>query len=273
MDTYASHLLTDVDFAWLEQLVRRAGAIALRHFRRTTIKRKEDNTIVTIADGEIEHFLRGALADAYPDDGFLGEEMSAQTGASGRIWVIDPIDGTSAYAAGLPVWAISVGVLINGEPVAGAVYLPLVDEYYSSDGRVACLNGALIHVDDSGQITDETLVCVTSEAHRHYRIEFGGKTRAFGSSAAHICYVARGAAVAAVLGHQALWDIAGALPILRAAGGNMVCLPSGEPPSDIASWVNGRKSPYPLLAGASWALPYFLDKVTLLYRPKRPPES
>ncbi len=267
METDTSFLLNDLDFAWLEQLVRRAGEIALRHFRRTTIQRKADNTIVTIADGEVEHFLRDALADAYPDDGFLGEEMSAQSGPSGRVWVIDPIDGTSAYAAGLPVWAVSVGVLINGEPLAGAVYLPLVDEYYSSDGRVARLNGAPIHVDDSGQIGDETLLCVTSEAHRHYRIEFSGKTRAFGSSAAHICYVARGAAVAAVLGHQALWDIAGALPILRAAGGNLVCLPDGAPLTGIAAWVDGRKSPYPLLASAPWAVPYFLDRVTLLYHP------
>ncbi|MGQ9787629.1 MAG: inositol monophosphatase family protein [Anaerolineae bacterium] len=273
MDTYATYRLNELDFAWLEQLVRQAGRIALRHFRRTTIRRKEDNTIVTDADGEIEHFLRDALASAYPHDTFLGEEMSAQTGASGRAWAIDPIDGTAAYASGLPVWAVSVGVLVNGEPVAGAVYLPLVDEYYSSDGRIARLNGAPIHVDDSGQICDETLLCVTSEAHRHYRIEFGGKTRAFGSSAAHICYVARGAAVAAVLGHQALWDIAGALPILRAAGGDLVCLPGGESPSGIAAWVNGRKSPYPLLAGAPWAVPYFLDRITLLYHPRRPKES
>jgi len=273
MDIETSRLLDDVDFAWLEQLMRQAGEIALHHFCRTAIQRKADNTIVTVADGEIEHFLRAALASTYPDDTFLGEEMSVRSGASGRAWAIDPIDGTSAYAAGLPVWAISVGVLINGEPVAGAVYLPLVDEYYSSDGRTARLNGVPIHVDESEQINDETLLCVTSEAHRHYRIEFVGKTRAFGSSAAHICYVARGAAVAAVLGHQALWDIAGALPILRAAGGTMVCLPSGKPLSGVASWVDGHKSPYPLLAGAPWAVPYFLERVTLLYRPKRSKES
>ncbi|MCS7261250.1 MAG: hypothetical protein NZ765_10785, partial [Anaerolineae bacterium] len=137
----------------------------------------------------------------------------------------------------------------------------------------AWLNGVPIHVDDSEQIHDETLLCVTSEAHRHYRIAFDGKTRAFGSSAAHICYVARGAAVAAVLGHQALWDIAGAWPVLRAAGGTMVCLPRGEPPFGMASWVDGRKSPHPLLAGAPWAVPYFLGRVTLLDRSRQPEES
>lgn len=273
METNKSLLLNEVDFAWLERLVRQAGEIALRYFRRTAIQRKADNTIVTAADGEIEHFLRDAIARAHPDDTFLGEEMHTQSGRSGRAWAIDPIDGTSAYAAGLPVWAISVGILIDGEPVAGGVYLPLMDEYYSSDGYTARLNGAPIHVDGSGRINDETLLCVTSEAHRHYHIEFEGKTRAFGSSAAHICYVARGAAVAAVLGHQALWDVAGALPILRAAGGTIVCLPSGEPPSEVASWVDGRKSPYPLLASAPWAVPYFLEKVTLLYQPKQPKEG
>ncbi len=269
METYVADLLTEVDFAWLEQLVRRAGDIALRHYRKSTATRKKDNTLVTVADGEIEHFLRDALAKAFPHDTLLGEEMKTQAGTGERVWAIDPIDGTAAYAAGLPVWAISVGILVRGEPVAGVVYLPVVDEYYYSDGRVARLNGEQIHVDDSKQVNDETLLCITSEAHRHYRIDFKGKTRAFGSSAAHICFVARGSAAAVVLGHQALWDVAGALPVLRAAGGDLICLPDGEPPSDIASWIGGRKSPCPLLAGAPWALKYFLNRVTLLYHPQR----
>lgn len=259
----------DVDFDWLERVVRRAGEIALHHFRHTTATRKHDNTLVTVADGEVEHYLRGELGAAFPGDTLLGEEMSTHNGSSGRVWAIDPIDGTSAYAVGLPVWGVSVGLLVGGEPVAGAFYLPVTDEYYASDGRSAWMNGQPIHVDDRDHISDEAVLCVTSEAHRHYRVKFGGKTRAFGSSAAHICYVARGAAIAAVLGHLAVWDVAGALAILRAAGGDIVYLPDGRRPTNLLEWADGCKSPQPLLAGSPWALTYLTPRITLLYPLRR----
>jgi myo-inositol-1(or 4)-monophosphatase len=261
--------INDVDFDWLESVVRRAGEIALRHFRHTAATRKHDNTFVTVADSEVEHYLRGELGAAFPGDTLLGEELSIQNGSSDRVWAIDPIDGTSAYAAGLPVWGVSVGLLVAGEPVAGAVYLPATNEYYRCDGAAASMNGHPIHVDERDRISDEAVLCVTSEAHRHYRVQFGGKTRAFGSSAAHICYVARGAAVAAVLGHLAVWDVAGGLAVLRAAGGDVVYLPDGARPTDLLAWADGSKSPQPLLAGSAWALDYFAPRITLLYPVRR----
>jgi myo-inositol-1(or 4)-monophosphatase len=266
VETRQDNPVYDVDFEWLERVVRVAGGIALRHFQRTTATRKKDNTLVTVADREIETYLRGELGKAFPNDTLLGEEFATHNGDSERMWAIDPIDGTAAYAAGLPVWGVSVGILQAGQSVAGVFYMPVLDEYYSGDGHWALLNHEPIHVDDSGHVDAETLLCVTSEAHRHYRIDFAGKTRAFGSSAAHICYVARGTATAAVLGHLALWDMAGALPVLRAAGGDLVYLPEGDSSPDLAALTDGRKSPRPLLAGASWALRYFVQRVTLQYR-------
>jgi myo-inositol-1(or 4)-monophosphatase len=269
MKTTTHGHVDDVDFDWLERVIRAAGQIALRHFRATTARRKEDNTLVTVADGEIERFLRDELVRVFPDDTLLGEELDTRAGVSRRVWAIDPIDGTSAYAAGLPVWGVSVGILVDGESVAGVFHMPLTGEYYWSDGRTARLNGQIIHVDDNACVDDETLLCITSEAHRHCRVDFIGKTRAFGSSAAHICYVARGTAAAAMLGHLALWDVAGALPILRAAGGDLACLPNGARTHDLMTWTGGRKSPWPLLAGAPWALDYFAARINLQYDPMR----
>jgi myo-inositol-1(or 4)-monophosphatase len=266
MNTRANDPVHDVDFVWLERIVRAAGDIALRHFQRTTAMRKQDNTLVTVADREIETYLRGELGRAFPNDTLLGEEYTSHDGDSGRVWAIDPIDGTAAYAAGLPVWGVSIGILQAGQSVAGVFYVPVLDEYYSGNGRQALLNHQPIHVDDSGHVDGETLLCVTSEAHRHYRIDFSGKTRAFGSAAAHICYVARGTATAAVLGHLALWDMAGALPVLRAAGGDLVYLPDGDSSPDLAALTDGRKSPRPLMAGAPWALRYFAPRVALQYK-------
>ncbi|GAB4537399.1 MAG: inositol monophosphatase family protein [Anaerolineae bacterium] len=252
----------DIDFGWLEDIVRAAGEIALQHFRRVTTSRKADNTVVTVADCQVETFLRDALSQAFPADGLLGEEWGVRQGHTGRVWAIDPIDGTAAYAAGLPVWGVSVGLLRDWMPIAGIFYLPLLDELYISHGQDALFNGQSIHVDDSHHIDDESFLSVTSAAHRKYRINFAGKTRALGSTAANICYVARGTAVAALIGRPSLWDIAGVLPILRAAGGELRYL-SGHS-LDLAMLADGRKCPYPVLAGAPWALDYFSARIELL---------
>jgi myo-inositol-1(or 4)-monophosphatase len=160
----------DVDFRWLEEIVQAAGDIALKHFRQVTTARKADNTVVTIADREVEAFLRDALLQAFPADSLLGEELGAQGGNSRRLWAIDPIDGTAAYAAGLPVWGVSVGILQDWEPVAGIFYLPLLKELYLSHGNDALFNGRSIHVDASNHIDDESFLSVTSAAHRKYRM-------------------------------------------------------------------------------------------------------
>lgn len=264
MNNPQNDILDDVDFRWLEEIVRAAGDIALKHFRQVRTARKADNTVVTVADREVEAFLRDALHRAFPADSLLGEEFGTQGGHSGRLWAIDPIDGTSSYAAGLPVWGVSVGILKDWEPVAGIFFMPLLEELYVSHGHDALFNGHSIRVDDSSHIDDESFLTVTSAAHRNYRIDFIGKTRALGSTAANICYLARGTAVAALLGRPSLWDIAGVLPILRVAGGDLRCL-SGKP-LDLAALADGRRCPNLVLAGAPWALEYFSRRIEVLQK-------
>jgi myo-inositol-1(or 4)-monophosphatase len=157
---------------------------------------------------------------------------------------------------------VSVGILHNWEPVAGLLFLPLLNELYLSHGYDALFNGQAIHVDASQNVDDESFLSVTSAAHRKYRIAFIGKTRALGSTAANMCYVARGTAVAALMGRPSLWDIAGALPILRVAGGDLRCL-SGQP-LDLGLLADGRRCPEPVLAGAPWALDYFSERIEVL---------
>ena len=263
MNSGRDHPLDDIDFVWLEKVVRSAGEISLHHFRQVTTSRKADRTPVTVADHEVEEYLRQALREVYPADGLLGEEKGTQSGESGRVWVIDPIDGTAAYASGLPVWGVSVGLLQNWEPLAGVFHMPLLDEFYLSHGHDALFNGQAIQVDDSRHIDDESYLCVTSVAHRKYRIDFIGKTRAMGSTAANMCYVARGTAVAALVGRPSLWDIAGVLPVLRSAGGDLRCL-SGHP-LDLAALADGHKCPEPVLVGAPWALDYFAQRIEVIH--------
>lgn len=245
---------TVFDRDWVIALAKAAGDIALSYFRRTVAQRKPDATVVTAADRAVERFLVEELRRRYPDDGILGEEGTSDRGRSGRIWVLDPLDGTAVFAAGLPIWAISLGLLEDGRALAGVVYLPATGDCFAAglDGP-ATLNDVPIAVMPPAPYDDETILFGVADAHRAWDIDFPGKVRAFGACAAHMCYVARGSGVGMINTHTAIWDIAGALPILERAGGKAVLLDGTE--LNPAAFLDGRKLPQPLLAAA----PYYLD--------------
>lgn len=258
---------TTFDLAWVSQLARAAGDIALDHYRQTTIRFKADRTIVTEADHAVEAFLGRELRQRYPNDGILGEEETDLNRAAGRTWVLDPIDGTGVFSAGLPIWCICIGLVVGTEPVAGVVYLPVVDDCFAVgvDGP-ATLNGEPIQVAPDEPFHGDSILFGSADAHRLWEIDFPGKVRAFGSCAAHFCYVARGGGVGAVNTHTALWDIAAALPILQRAGGR--CLLYDGSPLPLASIQDGSKLDQPIVL----APPYFIDDIRrrLRYKDRAP---
>ncbi len=241
----------------IKELARAAGDIALGYFRNTTVTMKADDTPVTAADKAIERFLTTQLRQAYPDFGILGEEGADFDQDAAYRWVLDPIDGTNAFAAGLPVWGISIGLMQGSQPLAGVIYLPAVDDCFAVDLEgPATLNDRPIHVIAPGQpISSESIILGSADAHLRWDIRFPGKVRAFGSCAAHFCYVAAGSALAGLNTHTAIWDIAAALPILQRAGGAAELL-SGAPLS-LESATRGVKIPEPVFYGA----PYYLDAI------------
>ena len=254
----------DFDINHITQLARTAGEIALEHFRHTRVTMKADRTPVTEADQAIERFLVTELQRVYPDFGILGEEGADLDDAATFRWVLDPIDGTNAYAAGLPIWAISIGLMRGSVPLAGVIYLPAVDDCFAVDLEgPATLNGQPIRVMESGHpITAQSIILGSADAHLLWDIRFPGKVRAFGSCAAHFCYVAAGSALAGLNTHTAIWDIAAALPILERAGGVAELL-SGKPlPLEAAT--RGEKMPEPLFFGS----PHYLDAIRAQLHPK-----
>lgn len=167
---------------------------------------------------------------------------------SGVLWAIDPIDGTSAFAAGLPIWAISVGVMMNGKPEVGVMSLPAVDELYWGDESGIFLNGKRVHLRKAtDQFDSESSLMVPSNSHRKYEISFPGKTRSMGSLAAHMAHVAAGAADAALLGRPHLWDIAAGAAFILNGGGRVLTL-SGAP-CDWDPLIAGERPPEPLICG------------------------
>src|SRR5260221_2709010 len=122
---------------------RQAGSIALRYWNTgLTAETKSDVSPVTVADRECERAISRALAEAFPEDGLLGEEGAVKDSRSGRRWIIDPIDGTRDFLRGNRAWAVLIGLEEAGELVAGVSYLPAMGELFTAwRGGGALLDG------------------------------------------------------------------------------------------------------------------------------------
>lgn len=209
----------------LAAIVKEAGRIALGYFNRTRATRKADRTVVTEADRVVERFLRERCQQLLPGARFIGEETGCTADAGRSISIaVDPIDGTSAFVAGIPTWCVCLGLLVDEEPIAGAVYLPAVDELYLALGGTAWWNDDPLERGRLSNVGGDRFVVAYSGFHRRHRVPFAGKVRSLGSTAYHICLVARGAATGALLGRAHIWDLAAGAAVLHAAGGRLLYL-------------------------------------------------
>lgn len=208
------------------EIARLAGKIALDYFERAEVSWKADDSMVTEADVAIQAWLEDEIAAAFPGDGILGEEgltkKRLRPGAQ-FIWVIDPVDGTNNFGRGIPGFAISIGVLRDGMPFAGAVYDPVSSQLFTACvGHGAWLNGRRLRAEPA-VLGSRSLFSIRSPFSddvpgyiRAWLVRY--RLRRFGSTALQLCYVAAGA-LAFVHDHRAsLWDIAGAAAVLVEAG-------------------------------------------------------
>ena len=131
-------------FAAAKSIAREVGAMALVRFRNRyglAVERKGVQDQVTAVDHEIEAAIRARLGALFPDDGVLGEEAGGAI--TPRLWVVDPIDGTACFIAGIPVWCVSIAFVDGGEVKLGVIYDPNTDELFAAwRGHGASLDGA-----------------------------------------------------------------------------------------------------------------------------------
>lgn len=230
-------------------LARASGALALSYYGRANPTLRFDHELITEADLVVQDYIRGEVKRAYPDHVFLGEESAErprQLDAELPLWVVDPVDGSASFSAGMPVWGISLALFDSGRPVIGVFHQPVTGELYSArSGGGAMLNDRRIEVRRQS-VDDEALLLTYSRFHSDYRSRFPGKVRSLGSTAAHIAYVARGAAAGAVLGNVHVWDLAAGLVILEEAGGCI--LDENLQVCDLFEFADGRKLDRMLLA-------------------------
>jgi myo-inositol-1(or 4)-monophosphatase len=231
----------------IQPAIEEAGRLALAA-REDVVKvsYKVDQTPLTSLDHEIEALLVERIRRSYPSHRILAEEGSIGGDDSEFTWVIDPLDGTRAFASGLPIWGTSVGLLRDDRPVLSVYTMPAVNERYWGTAWNASCNAIPLSRPASVDLDDPLVfLAVPSNAHLLYTIDFG-RLRSLGSTAAHLTYVARGAAIGALTRRVKLWDLAGVLPILAHTGIELRYL-SGTP-FYVAELLHGETAREPLVA-------------------------
>jgi len=245
---------------------RQAGQIALRYFHNVNAEYKPDHSLLTQADLEIERFLTERVRAAYHDHALISEEGGRVEDSVPvpDVWAIDPLDGTTAFAQGLPGWGISIGLLHEGQPCFGLFYMPLLNDMIYTHGQadIRCGERSLPQAvrSDWGQ---KGFLAVSASAHYHFQIGVR-RTRALGSVGASLVYTARGSAVAAFIPKARLWDLVAGAAILARAGGEVRYL-SGRS-IDYLQLFDGRLAPEPIIAGH----PHLLAELPNLIRPRSP---
>jgi inositol-phosphate phosphatase/L-galactose 1-phosphate phosphatase/histidinol-phosphatase len=143
-----------VEFA--HRLADAAGEIQRRHFRQPVeIKLKPDASPVTQVDKETERVLRELIDQSYPDHGVLGEEYPPVREDAELTWVLDPIDGTKSFLAGMPVFGILIGLARAGEFVLGVIDQPILrDRWVGADGYGTIFNGMRVHTRECAALAD-----------------------------------------------------------------------------------------------------------------------
>lgn len=222
-----SELRELLDFA--NQIAVHAGKITLRHFQRDVqIDYKADESPVTVADRAAEAYLREAIRGRYPGHAVLGEEegLSGPPDATYR-WVLDPIDGTRSFIRGVPLYGVMVGVLREGEPVAGVVHIPALGETVAAARGLGCTwNKRSCRVSTVSTLRESLVVGTVAHGYEDYGkgeafqriLAAAGLFRTWGDCYGYVL-VATGRAEAALDPVMNVWDAAALLPILTEAGG------------------------------------------------------
>jgi fructose-1,6-bisphosphatase/inositol monophosphatase family enzyme len=211
-------LAVELEFA--KALATQAAQTALGRCQRVTTHEKSNLSYVTDLDNDLERLIRTRLGDRFPDDVLSGEEYGVEGGTGQRRWSIDPIDGTGNMVHGLPLWAISIGLLAAGEPVLGVVVIPPLNElFWAAKGAGAWLNGQRLTVQDADTFHNQDNVCAGTNALRAVDPRsLPGRLRDLGSACCEQTFLAANRLQATTfLGEQA-HDVAAGVVITSEAG-------------------------------------------------------
>lgn len=216
----------------MSAIAREAGALLMEYFHQhLKIEYKGDADLVTAADRASEVLIRQRIKEHWPTHDVLGEEQGLNDQGSEYRWYVDPLDGTTNFAHGYPVFCVSMGLEHMGDMVAGVVFDPTRDELFSAEqGRGAQLNGEAMHVSKTTTLKESLLATgfPSQKRHKNPNIYFYHQitlhshgVRRAGSAALDLCNVASGRYDGFWEFNLNPWDTAAGVLIVEEAGGNV----------------------------------------------------
>ncbi|WP_295635997.1 histidinol-phosphatase [Novosphingobium sp.] len=209
-----------------------AARAAIRPLFRTRLasERKADASPVTVADRAAEEAMRRILTAEVPQDGVIGEEFGATEGRSGRSWVLDPIDGTTAFLAGRPLFGTLIALVVDGWPVMGVIDQPILGErWIGAAGRPTTLNGVEARTRACRDLADAAIATTGP----HYFNDHDGahfmalaaktdhKRMVMGGDCYNYAMLASGHLDVVCEANLKLHDWAALVPVVEGAGGTM----------------------------------------------------
>lgn len=232
--------LTD-ELAFAQDLAVRAGELILRHFGTgLAVQMKGWADPVTVADRESEALIHAAIQQRFPDDGTDGEEEGLRPGTSGRLWLIDPLDGTADFAGGLPIFAVVLTLVDANDPAAAhlnVTYDPVRRElFHAIRGGGAFLNGQQVHAATASNLagalvhlhfSNQPAIWPASMELTRRITAAAPHARSLGSTALAQAYVAAGRLDADVKITSGAYDVVGGNLLITEAGGIVTNLNGG----------------------------------------------
>ncbi|MDZ7952798.1 inositol monophosphatase family protein [Nostoc sp. DedQUE09] len=235
---------TILDFA--QTTTTRVGKQLMQDFGQVQASQKADGTLVTQADKWADQEIRDAIASTFSGYGILSEESDQSFPGTEWCWVIDPLDGTTNFTRGIPIWTISLGLLYRGTPIFGYVYAPTLNQafhgFWPGSSGLATPMGAFLNLHpihtsiDSPSNNHFFNLCSRSTA--AMKNGFPCKIRMLGVASYNFLTVATGATLGGIEATPKVWDLAGAWVIVQAAGG---------------VWSSLKSEPFPLSLGEDYS--------------------
>ena len=235
---------TVVEFA--ASTTKRVGTQLMQDFGQVQADQKADGSLVTKSDRWADQEIRDAIASTFPGQGILSEEGDHVFPDTDWCWVIDPLDGTTNFTRGIPIWSISLGLLYQGTPVFGYVYLPPLAQafhgFWEGSSGLATPTGAFLNhhpIHTSADAPSKNhFFSLCSRSMNLLQADFPCKIRMLGVASYNFLCVAAGATLGGIESTPKIWDIAAVWVIVQAAGG---------------AWVSLNSEPiFPLLLGKDY---------------------
>ncbi|MBF0232930.1 MAG: hypothetical protein HQK65_07815 [Desulfamplus sp.] len=236
-------IITEKQLETLLTCVRQIGIELLRQWESIDrIEIKSDHTYVTSADLYADKSLKSLLQGIKELPVYSEEDTNY--GTIENCWLIDPIDGTAAFVAGIPTWALSISLILNKKIEFGLIHFPVINKTIHSMMPSDQFN--MVKLKENFNLED--FICVPSDVHSRYEISFPGKVRSLGSCSSQIYYAVTGKACFSILGKPQIWDFCAGIPMLAIAGGKLFYL-NGDPVNVSRLIEKKQKLSMPVIVG------------------------